>query len=75
MPIADEQFVFESPVHRGCVLRAFYLPEMKDARVEIRRGDEIVMSGLTPAYKVWNYYHHAADLIDDNLDSSPDSEL
>ena len=67
MPVT-EAIAYVTGEYKGLRLRGIYLNDGSNtARIEILRGDEILIAGTAPAYKIWNYSAHAQNIIDDFL--------
>jgi hypothetical protein len=69
-----EKLAFETVPHRGLFIRAYYLEEgSRESRIEIWMNKGLVQRGFVPSYKIWNYYAHSRDIIDEYLDDSPNN--
>jgi hypothetical protein len=67
----EEKLAFETKNYRGHFIRAYYLGnDSREARIEMRLGESLVWQKNVPAYRIWNYYAHREDLIDELLESS-----
>ncbi len=62
------KLVFETTPYKSYLVRAYYMEENDtNALVELIKGNEIVLTMHPPAYRIWNYYAHSGDLIDEYL--------
>lgn len=59
------RLVFETPEYKGFSIRASYLNDGQNARVEVVRAGTVIQTSLYPAYKIWNVAAHAEDIIDE----------
>jgi hypothetical protein len=72
----EANLVYETHEYRCYRVKAFYEPDSttSKARIEIWKGEERIQTGFCPAYKVWNYYAHATDIIDDLIGENEPTE-
>jgi hypothetical protein len=66
--VTEDKLAYETKEYRGHFIRAYYFGnDSHCARVEVRLGESLVWQANVPAYRIWNYYAHKEDIIDDIL--------